>query len=110
MKIKLRNRAVEASVAGSFFAKMIGLSFSKKRNMLFTMDEERRWSFWMFGVMYPLKIIFLDASKRVVDIKEARPLSLDPRTWRTYVPKKPSKYIFETPFDLKIRIDDKMDW
>ena len=110
MKIKIKNRLIEADVADDFFARMIGLSFSKKRNMIFLMGYEHRWSFWMFGVSYPLKIIFLDRDKKVVDVKEAYPLSLNPKTWRTYVPGKPSKYVLETPFDLKIKIGEKLSW
>jgi len=110
MKIKLKNSIVEADIADNFWKRLIGLSFSKKKNMLFTMSYEEKWPFWMFGVSYPLNLIFLDKNKKVVDIKRAEPLSLNLRTWRTYIPKSPCKYVFETPFDLKIRIEDKLSW
>jgi uncharacterized membrane protein (UPF0127 family) len=110
MKIKLKNSVIEADFANSFWKRLIGLSFSKERNMLFSMSYESKWSFWMFGVSYPLNIIFMNKNKEVVDIKKAEPLSFNPETWRTYVPRKPCKYVLETPFDLKIKIDDKLDW
>jgi len=110
MKIKLKNSVIEADLANDFWKRMIGLSFSRKRNMLFVMDFESRWSFWMFGVGYPLKMIFIDKNKEVVDIKEAMPLSTNPESWKTYVPNKPCKYVLETPFDFKIRIGDKIGW
>jgi uncharacterized membrane protein (UPF0127 family) len=110
MKVKLRDSVIEADAADNFFSRMMGLSFSKKKNMLFTMDYEYRWPFWMFGVWYPLSIVFLDRNKEVVDIKRASPLSLNPKTWRTYVPVRPSKYVFETPFELKIKIGDRLSW
>jgi uncharacterized membrane protein (UPF0127 family) len=110
MKVRIKNINVEADMADTSWKRMIGLSFSKNKNMLFEMVYESRWSFWMFGVRYPLNIFFIDRNKMVVDIKRAEPLSLDPRTWRTYSPKEPCKYVFETPFELKIKIGDKLNW
>jgi len=52
MKIKLKNSIVEADIADNFWKRLIGLSFSKKKNMLFTMSYEEKWPFWMFGVSY----------------------------------------------------------
>jgi len=110
MKIKLKNSTIEADLADNFWKRMIGLSFSKKKNMLFIMDYESEWSFWMFGVRYPLKMIFLDVNKKVVDVKYAEPLTLNPKSWKTFCPRKPYKYVLETPFDLKIKLDDKLNW
>jgi uncharacterized membrane protein (UPF0127 family) len=110
MKIKFKNATIEAVLAAGFFEKMIGLSFSEKKNMLFPMDFEDRWQFWMFGVSYDLVMIFLDKDKRVVDILNAEPLSWNPKTWKVFTPKKPAKYILETPYDLKIKIGDKLSW
>jgi uncharacterized membrane protein (UPF0127 family) len=110
MKIKLKNSAIEVDLANTFWKRMIGLSLSKKKNMFFTLPYEARWSLWMFLVRYPLKMIFIDVDKVVIDIKEAEPLSLNPRTWKTYFPIKPCKYVLETPFDLKVKVGDKIDW
>ena len=110
MKIKIKNSTIETDVADNFWKRMIGLSFSKKKNMFFPLPYEAKWSLWMFLVRYPIKMIFIDKNKIVIDIKEAKPLSLNPETWKTYKPKKPCKYILETPFDLKIKIGDKLNW
>lgn len=110
MKIKIRNSTIEADLADDFWKRMVGLSLSKKKNMFFHLPYEARWSLWMFLVRYPLKMIFIDVDKVVIDIKEAEPLSLNPGTWKTYIPKKPCKYILETPFDLKVKVEDKLDW
>ena len=108
MRIKLKNSFIEADVADNFWKRMIGLSFSKKKNMFFPLPYEDKWSLWMFLVRYPLKMIFIDKNKKVIDVKEAEPLSPNPSTWKTYSPKKPCKYILETPFNLKIKIGDKI--
>jgi uncharacterized protein len=110
MKIKFKKAAIEADLADGFFKKMIGLSFSKKKNMLFTMDFEYAWQFWMFGVRYDLYMIFLDKNKIVVDVRKAVPLSFDMKTWKVYAPKKPAKYILETPYDIKMKIGDRLSW
>lgn len=110
MKIKVCKNTIEADIADNVFSHMIGLSFSKRRNMLFLMPFSDRWSFWMFGVRYPLRMIFIDGKKMVVDFKDALPLSLNPRTWRTYAPRKPCKYILEVPFKIKIKIGDRISW
>jgi len=110
MKIKLRNSIIEADVADNFWKRLIGLSFSERKNMFFPLPHEAKWSLWMFLVRYPIKMIFIDKNKTVIDIKEAEPLSFNPKSWKTYMPKKPCKYILETPFDLKIKIGDKLSW
>jgi uncharacterized membrane protein (UPF0127 family) len=110
MKIKLKNSAIETEIADNFWKRMIGLSFSKKKNMFFPLPHEDKCSLWMFLVRYPLKMIFIDKNKKVIDIKEAEPLSLNPSTWKTYFPRKSCKYVLETPFDLKIKIGDKLNW
>jgi uncharacterized membrane protein (UPF0127 family) len=110
MIIKFAKGSMKTEVADDFSKRFWGLCFGKKRNMLFSMDYDHEWPFWMFLVRYDLRIIFIDRNKRVVDIKDARPISLDPATWRTYTPKKPARYILETPFPCKIRMGDRLIW
>ena len=110
MKIKLKNSKIEADVANNFWKRMVGLSLSRKNNMFFPLPYEDKWSLWMFAVRYPIKMIFIDKNRIVIDIKEAEPLTLNPKTWKTYFPKENCKYILETPFNLKIRIGDKVNW
>jgi len=110
MEIKMRNSIIEAELADNFWKRIVGLSFSKKKNMFFPLSYENKWSLWMFGTRYPIKMIFIDKNKTVIDIKEGKPLSFNPKTLRIYKPKKPCKYILETPFNLKIKIGDKLRW
>lgn len=110
MRIKLKNSFIQVRLADTLWKRLIGLSFSKKKNMFFPLPFEDKWSLWMFAVTYPLKMIFIDSNKTVVDIKEAVPLSLHPKTWKTYRPKKPCRYILETPYNLKMKIGDKLAW
>jgi len=110
MKIKHKNSIIEADVADDFWKRAMGLSLSEKKNMFFLLPYEHKWSLWMFLVNYPLKMIFIDKNKTVIDIKEGKPLTSDPKTWKTYSPREPCKYILETPFDMKIKIGDKLEF
>ncbi len=110
MKIKHKNSTIEADVADTFYKRLMGLSLSEKKNMFFTMPYEYRWSLWMFLVNYPIKMIFIDKNKTVIDIKEGKPITSNPDTWKTYSPSKPCKYILETPFYLKIKVGDKLEF
>ena len=108
MKVKIGKRTIKVDVADNSIKHFLGLSFSKKKNLLFKMHYEKRWRLWMFGVKYPLKMIFLDNNKKVIDIKHAVPITDDPETWKVYRPKIDCKYILETPFKINVKIGDKV--
>ncbi len=80
--------------------------------MLFMFPFERKWEFWMFGMSYGLKIVFIDDKKRVIETQEAEPLSLNPSTWKFYVPKKKCKYALEVPTESEYKFEkgDKLKW
>ncbi len=105
VQIKYNGKIYEAELAesGSPFifapSKLSrGLSFSsKKRNMWFIMPFSARWVFWMFGMRFPLKIIFFDKNKKIIDEFKAEPITLNPSTWKLYAPSRPAKYVLEIP-------------
>jgi len=104
-----RKTEFEVSVADNFISQTKGLSFSKEKNILFTFPVNYYWSFWMFGVPYNINIVFIDESKKVFQIEKAVPITLNPRSWRTYKPKKSCKFVLETTHDI-VDIDDKLDF
>jgi len=108
MKVKVRNKNIEVDVADNSIKHFMGLSFSKKKNMLFKMFYEKRWRLWMFGVDYPINMIFINGDKVVVDVQKAVPITSDPNTWKIYRPKEPCKYILETPHNINVKIGDKI--
>ncbi|MBI4177363.1 MAG: DUF192 domain-containing protein [Candidatus Aenigmarchaeota archaeon] len=90
---KNSRKVFEAEEADNLIKKIAGLSFRgrlpKNCAMLFSFPVEHRWSFWMFGMRFPIDIMFLDRKGRVVHIeKNAKPFSLDPSTWKTLKPEK----------------------
>ena len=108
MKVKVGKKTIKVDVADNSIKHFLGLSFSKKKNLLFKMHYEKRWRFWMFGVSYPIRMVFIDKNKKVIDIKDAVPMTNEPKTWKVYRPKIPCKYILETPLKIKIKIGDKI--
>ncbi len=60
-----------------------------KEGFLFCFNKEGYWSFHMFFMSYPIDILWLDSTKRVVDmIKGFKPYSI-------YKPKKKARYVLE---------------
>jgi len=105
--------SLDCEIANSQWKQAVGLGFSgKRRNMLFIFPFERSWEFWMFGMSYDLKIVFIDGGKRVIEVQNAGTLSLNPKTWKVYAPKKPCKYVLEIPANSKYKFSkgDRLKW
>lgn len=97
---KAGKKLFEAEVASGFFKKVVGLMgrrrLRKNEAMLFSFPFEHQWSFWMFGMRFPIDIIFIDKNKKVVHIERGTKLfSLDPKTWRTIKPAKKCMHVLE---------------
>ncbi|USG99895.1 DUF192 domain-containing protein [Thermococcus argininiproducens] len=98
-------------VADTFFKRFKGLMLTPNIDhaLLFILPSENRIraSIHMFFMLQSIDVIFLDSSRRVVDLKRAKP-------WRVYVPKEGAKYIIETPVGvinvLNAEIGDEIDW
>ncbi|MBI2041230.1 MAG: DUF192 domain-containing protein [DPANN group archaeon] len=96
--VKYKNKTIEAELADNWWKISKGLSFSfRKRNMFFEMPREDHWPFGMFGMFFPIKIIFMDKNKNIINEFNAKPFGFDIKTWRTYKPAGPAKYVLEIP-------------
>lgn len=89
--------------------KSLGLMFSlpiKDECVIFHFDPPRKIDLHMFFVFYPIDVLFLDKSRKVVEIKER----LMPFTM--YMSKKKVDYAVELPnrtvFEKKITIGDRL--
>lgn len=80
-------------LAKSIWKKSLGLMFRKElkkdQGMLFFFSYSARHSFWTPFLRFPIDIIYIDSSRRVVDIKN----SVKP--WRTCLPSAGAKYVLE---------------
>ena len=89
-------------LAQSPWQKTRGLMFRdtlpENHGMLFKFTRTTSAGMWMFGMRFPIDILFLDSSKRVLRVIEnARPLGLSWRTWRLYSSPYPASYALEIP-------------
>lgn len=95
----------KTETANSVGKKTKGLMFRKElakdTGFLMVFGYERRHEIWMFGMRFPIDIIFIDKDKRIVDIKHSvRPMGKNPMTWRVYIPKEKCRYVLEVRADL----------
>ena len=89
-------------IADSPWKRMKGLmfrdSFGRNSGLLMVFGSERKHGIWMFGMRFAIDIVFADREKRVVGVEHsAKPLGINPDTWRIYKPKKPCAYVLELP-------------
>lgn len=97
MDVRLGKAKIGVELAETLLEKARGLMFRRSlpadRGMLFVFDREAQHGIWMFGMRFPIDIIWVGKDKRVVDIVEnATPC------WffcRVYMPKKKAKYVLE---------------
>jgi len=102
VKINKKGRVIKAELKNGLGA-VRGLMFSRKKNIVLVSPFERILSIHMLFVFFPIKAVWLDSRKRVVDVKTARPFQM------RAAPAKKAKYVLETPdISLKFRIGEKL--
>jgi uncharacterized membrane protein (UPF0127 family) len=86
---------IQAAYCASFFCRLRGLTFRRSlptgEGLLLVQERESRMdaAIHMFFVWIDLAVVWIDAAKRVVDIKLAR-------RWRPfYMPQGPARYVLE---------------
>ncbi len=113
MKAYLGKKLVcEGGVADNILSKAWGWMLHKpERNegLLFVLLFECKPAMWMFMTISKINMAFLDKDFRVVDFQQASPMTLDPRTWRLYFPKKPCRYVLELHPDNKLKAGEKLN-
>lgn len=88
MKLKINNIEYEFALCNTFFSRLKGLMFSKKRNLLFTFPVKTKPIIHMLFVFYPITIIFLDEFYNILEFKHLYPFQI-------YLPKQKFKYMLE---------------
>ena len=75
-------------ICDSFWSKARGLMFSRRKNLIFVFDDEKRRSLHMLFVFFPIEVLFLNKYKRVVEKARLSPFSF-------YNSKQKAKYVVE---------------
>ncbi len=106
---------VEAQTKDSFTGKLIGLMFrrlDKEEGLLLEFSNEGKWGIWMLFVPQDLGLLFLNENKEIVDMKEAKKISLNPETWKIYKPEEKCKYVLECNTEKLNTIEkgEKLKW
>ena len=69
---------IEAELATAFSERQRGLmgrpELAADRGMLFLFERPGRLTFWMFGVLIPLDLVWLDSDRRIVGLSERTPI------------------------------------
>lgn len=85
----------------NMFSKGLGLMFSRRKNIVLEFKKAQRIGLHMFFVFYPIDIMFLDANKKIIEIKR----NLKP--FRVYTSQKKANYIIEIGKERKkLKIND----
>ncbi|MEK6962936.1 MAG: DUF192 domain-containing protein [Nanoarchaeota archaeon] len=90
----------------SLWSLAMGLRFRWPQVAVLYLPETRRASIDMGFVFYAIDVLFLDAAKKVVEIKRGL------RPWRVYTPSKSWSYAVEIPSlkGYKARLGDKLQF
>ncbi len=73
----------------SWLSQLRGLMFSKRKNLVFVFDREKRVSLHNCFVFFPIDVLFLDSEKRIVEIKKGL------RPFWFYLAKEKTRYVVE---------------
>jgi uncharacterized membrane protein (UPF0127 family) len=93
--LKIGKALIKAEIADSPLKKVKGLMFRKKlknnEGMFFDFYRTRP-GIWLFGMRFPIDIIWINSAMHVVDInKNAKPWKF----WKIYEPKERARYALE---------------
>jgi uncharacterized membrane protein (UPF0127 family) len=93
-------------ICRSSWSQTRGLMFSKKKNLVFAFDQEKKVGLHMLFVFFPIDVLFLDKDKKIIEIKkEFKPFSF-------YTPKKKARYVVEIAENRRneYKIGEKIDF
>jgi uncharacterized membrane protein (UPF0127 family) len=69
-------------------------SLAPNTGMLFVFNRPDIWAIWMKDMLFPLDIVWLDVTRKVIKIEE----NVAPETYpKTYEPKISARYVLELP-------------
>ena len=83
-----------------------GLMFSKKKNLIFVLDNKRIIGLHMVFVFFPIDVLFLDKNKKIIEVKK----NLKPFSF--YISKKKAKFVVEIAKNRKkdYRLGEKISF
>ncbi|OYT43350.1 MAG: hypothetical protein B6U88_01190 [Candidatus Aenigmarchaeota archaeon ex4484_56] len=107
IKIKTDNIEFEAFYFKNIFELSKGLMFYRNGNALFEFKKEGNYKIWTLFMRFPIDLIFLKNMKIINIIKNVKPISLNPCTWKIYSNKEKYNYLLE--LDSRKKISEKLE-
>lgn len=87
----------------SYLSQIIGLMFSKKKNLLLIFNKEEKHPIHTLFVFFPVQIIWFDKNKKLIDFKKAYP-------FQPFISHKgKSKYILELTNFIDVKLGDSLE-
>lgn len=116
-KVCLKHTCIQAEVVVTIEERQRGLMYrealAQDQGMLFSFENEAKHGFWMKNMSFPLDIIWIDSTKKVVYIyKNALPCKEEPCV--SILPQYAAKYVLEVNAGFsdahRINIGDKVNF
>ncbi len=112
-EVKVGNQTFTVEIAQTLENRRKGLMFRKKMpedgGMLFIFEEEKRHGFWMKNTFIPLDIVWIDADKKIIDVKTVPPCNIP--VCPVYHPDGEAKYVLEVNADaLQAGLGEMVDF
>ena len=102
-----------ALIADNSIKRMLGLMFRKRLGkrecMLFIFDNEDRHPIWMYNMLFPIDVVWLNSNSKIVGIKKNLSPCKSIFRCKEYAPDKNSSYVIELPVGSIINANIKMN-
>ena len=105
--IKTENSKHKIKVSDNFLTRAWGLSLKKEGKMLFKFPRNTRAGIDMMLLSRPLYLYFANQEKEIIHKEKAEPWTWNPKTWKTYRPRKKYKYLIESFEPLELEKGDR---
>lgn len=102
--MKIGKNSLECEIAKDFFSKLIGLMFSKKKNILFVWEREGFYPIHSFFVFFKFHAVYINSKMEVVEIIR----NVEPFT-PYIVNTKPAQYLLEVSEDIDIEEGERLE-
>lgn len=96
---RIRGRKMRLYLADTMLRKTIGLMYwnglKENEGMLFTFRNDARHAFWMMNMRFPIDMVWLDSSMRIVHIVGSAKPCRSIFNCRSYAPTRDSRHVLE---------------
>jgi len=93
---------MKIKICKTVLSQTMGLMFSRRKNLLFILEEPMYMDLHMLFVFFPVDALYLDKNMKIMEIKHMKPFRL------LYKAKTKASYVLELAELHKFRIGDKV--